>query len=98
MPQTVRAVGIAWFRPEDWGKLTKLFIDADVLPASYDEWLVKAEQLVHQLRAQGHIAEKVYIEPDEFTRWCASNGLDINANARTRFAGEAVARKYQNRS
>lgn len=45
---------------------------------------------------RGLIAERVYIDPDEFPRWCAARGLDLDADARMAFASEAVARKYGN--
>jgi hypothetical protein len=92
----VRAIGIAWYRREDWDELRRLFVDTDVLPDTYNSWLSVAEKLVQNITRQGGIAEKVYIEPREFARWCAVRGLDIDAKARTRYANEFVARKYRN--
>ena len=93
----VQVVGMAWYRREDWKKLKALFTDAHKLHRTYDEWLKAAETGVKTLTAQGHIVEKVHIDPDEFAGWCAMRGLNIDAKARTQFANEFVYRKYQNR-
>lgn len=92
--KTVRAVGLVWYAEEDWGELMQLFEDAHLLPPTYGKWREKAEQLFKHLKAQGFIAEKVYIRPQEFPDWCRSRGLNIDAKARNRYASWVVARKY----
>lgn len=90
----IRAVGIAWFRREDWDSVKQLFVDADRLPATYDEWLRKTEKVAERVEAQRGIADKVYIKPAEFSAWCAVHALDIDARARTSYASWVVARRY----
>lgn len=90
----IRAVGIAWFRRENYAKARKLFKDGHKLSPTYDQWLKRAKRAEKELKAQGHIVEKAYIDPETFPAWCRARGLDINAEARIRFANEFVAGKY----
>jgi hypothetical protein len=85
---------MAWYHREDWQKLKAIFTDSQVLPPSYEIWLEKAESGFRRAKSRGMIVEKVYIDPDTFPAWCRSRGLNIDAQARTAFAGEVVARMY----
>jgi hypothetical protein len=96
--QKVRAIGIPWYQREDWDALRALFIDAAKLPATYDQWLRKAEHAEKQFKRQDSVTERVYIDPIEFSLWCVDRGTDLDAAARMNFAAEAVARKYRNQS
>jgi hypothetical protein len=88
-------VGIAWYREADWPRLRALFTDADELPRSYAEWHASAERLVAELDRGGLTAERVPLDPDAFASWCAAQGLAPDAQARSRYAGEAVAAKLR---
>jgi hypothetical protein len=89
----IRTIGIAWYRREDWGEVRKLFVDRDTLPATYDEWLAEAEEVLENLIEQGYLVERAYIDPRQFAVWCAMRGLDLDARARSRFANDHVAKK-----
>jgi len=95
---TVSAIGIPWYRAEDWSAIKSLFVDGDRLHASFTEWLKAAEGLEKQLRKSGHLVERAYIDPSTFPAWCAERGLKIDSEARTLFANEAAYHKYRNRS
>lgn len=97
-PYSVRAVGIAWYRREDYERIRAIMDDRDKLPATFDEWLQAAEELERNLERAGHIVERVYIDPDAFAEWCRLRRLDIDSQARMRFSNEVVARKYLYRS
>jgi hypothetical protein len=94
----VRAIGIPWYRREDWDALLALVIDAAKLPATYDKWLRKAEHAEKQFKRHGAITERVNLDPIEFSLWCVDRGTDLDAAARMNFAAEAVDRKYRNQS
>ncbi len=94
----VRAIGIAWYRREDWDEVRQLFVDRDSLPVTYDDWLAEAEEVLMELSAQGHSVEKAPIDPRAFAVWCAMRGLDLDAKARAQFANDFVARKYREQS
>lgn len=94
----VRVVGVAWYRREDWKEIRRIMADRHVLPRHYKQWLEGAEKTLDHLRLQGVLAEKAYIDPETFPDWCRARGMDIDAKARTTFAAETVARKYQDQS
>jgi hypothetical protein len=87
----VSILGIAWYRREDYPILLNLFSDRAILPATYDDWFKRAENLMDQLKTSGFAFQRVYIDPQTFPAWCAARGLDVNAEARSRFASESVA-------
>lgn len=87
-------IGIAWYHRKDYKRLMKIFADSQELPSTFDEWLQLAYQTYDRLKRQGHLVEKVYIDPDTFPAWCAKRGLNINANARASFADEFVRQKH----
>lgn len=91
----IHAIGVAWYREEDYEKLKSIFTDSHLLPGRYDQWLDQAENLVKHEVAQGRIVEKVYIDPATFPDWCKSRQMNINSEARIQFANEFVARKYR---
>ena len=93
----LRAVGVVWYREADWPRLRALLADADKLPDTYAEWLASAEGLLVQLRQDGIAAEKVPLDPDVFSAWCAAQGLALDAQARSRYASEVVATKHRPR-
>jgi hypothetical protein len=96
--RTIRALGIPWYRREDWNALLALFVDREKLPATYDRWLRRAGRTEKEFKRQGTIADRVYLDPAEFAGWCVARGLNIEAAARMSFATEAVAGKYRNQS
>ena len=84
----IEAVGIAWYRREDYSLLLALFDDSAVLPRTFDEWLAKAEETEREVSKTGLRVSRVLLIPQEFTHWCASHGLRPDAEARSRFASE----------
>lgn len=92
----VRAIGMVWYRREDYQALRSIMADGAALPALYDKWFYNAEKNRQKLERGGNLVERVYLDPDEFPEWCRLRGLDIDSQARTRFVNEAVARKYRN--
>ena len=88
-----RAVGIPWFRQEDYPSAQALFAPTNYLPP-WEEWLNRAEEAERTFKADGYIVERIYIDPDTFPDWCRENGKRIDAQARMDFAGMAVAKKY----
>ena len=81
----------------DWPHLRALLADADELPDTYAEWLASAEGLLTQLRRDGIAAERVPLDPDVFSAWCVTQGLALDAQARSRYASEIVAAKHRPR-
>lgn len=91
----IRAMGMAWYREEDWPEIKRIMSDAYKLHATYAEWFKSATAGEQHLKQQGIIVERVYIDPREFPAWCRARGLNADAAARMRFGNEFVFQKYQ---
>lgn len=90
----ISAAGIPWYRREDWDALKRIFVDPDDLHDTFDEWRKAAGNLESNLRRDGHVVERAYIDPETFPDWCRSRGLNIDARARSQFASEFVSEKH----
>lgn len=90
MADPVRVVGIAWYRREDYARIRALMADGATLPESWDKWFYRAEKVAREVQKHGLQSARVHIEPDSFPDWCAARGLELNADARSQFAHEAI--------
>lgn len=96
MRQSVQAAGVPWYRPEDYDRLrNQVFADGHLLPPTYDAWHRKAEQVLKELAAQGIVAVKAQIHPEEFVVWCQVRGLHVDGKARMQFANTVAITKYR---
>lgn len=86
MAQQVQAVGMAWFKRENFTRLLAVFEDSHKLHRTFDEWLRDAEIGRKGLEAKGVRVVCVDIDPDHFIAWCKSRGLGINAQSRISYA------------
>ena len=94
--QPIRAMGIPWFNREDYPRILKVMVDVDVLPATYEGWYYRAERTEREIERSGALVVRAIIDPDEFIAWCAKEGLNIDAKARTAYAAEFARRKFNN--
>jgi hypothetical protein len=94
----VEITGIAWYRQQDYQRLLEMFEDGHRLPATYEEWLQKADSLFKGMKNRGVAVQRVYLYPDDFAAWCRSRGLNINASARMKYAAAFVAGKHLDKS
>jgi hypothetical protein len=95
MPK-IQAAGISWYKREDYLRARAIMKDAPVLPLTYELWLAKAEGQERSLKKSGFAVYRAFIDPEAFTTWCTSQGLDIDAKGRMAFASEFAARKVVN--
>ena len=79
-------MGFAWYRPEQWQRVRDISTDADNLEETYEEWLRLAEQKLKQLSASNMRVEKIDIDSEQLVLWCNERGLEINGQARSRYA------------
>lgn len=84
------ATGISWYHRGDYEALLTIFTDSGSLPASYDEWLQRAEDLERQVQRTGSRVIRAYVDPVEFPKWCRLTGNKADASGRVAF-GSAVA-------
>jgi len=83
-------VGFAWYRPAQWQRVRDISTDADDLEDTYEEWLRLAEAKFAELKAGGLRVEKVDVDSERLILWCNERGLEMNAQARSRYAAEAL--------
>jgi hypothetical protein len=48
-----------------------------------------------QLKRDGITAERVLLDPDSFSAWCAARSLPLDAQARSQYVSEVVATKHR---
>ncbi len=84
---------LVWYKEEHYRPLLALFDDAELLPPTYEEWLVRAEEKKTEVEAAGDQVLKVFIDPDTFSQWCEKKNLPMDANSRTELALEVAQAK-----
>jgi hypothetical protein len=82
----VSAIGMPWFRREDFAIIKTLMVDAEKLHQTWDAWHLAAQQNEQRLKAQGHVVIRAVLIPDEFATWCKARGLRLDAKGRMEFA------------
>jgi hypothetical protein len=87
-PARIDAIGISWYRGEDYDRILAIMEDGEKLPLSYGEWLVSAEGVERTLRQKGLRVLRAHIYPDEFIVWCTERGVSPNAEARTTYSSD----------
>lgn len=83
---------MVWYKEEHYSRLLDLFDDAELLPKTYADWLVRAEEKKAEVEAAGDQVMKVFIDPETFPEWCAEKNMPKDANSRAELALE-VARE-----
>ena len=61
---------LPWYARGDYPALLQLFSDSDLLPATYDGWLKRAELVERQFQKAGFGVAKIRIRPAPFAAWC----------------------------
>lgn len=86
---------LVWYKEEHYIELLALFDDAELLPPTYQQWFLRAEEKKNEIEAEGDQVIKVFIDPETFPAWCEERKLAKDANARSQLAIEvAQARSF----
>jgi hypothetical protein len=88
----VSAIGLPWYKPENFAILRTMFVDGKIFEDSYTDWLSAAQKQRARLIAQGKQVVVADIDPIAFPMWCRSQGLRLDSTARRRYA-EMVAQQ-----
>ena len=89
----IRAIGVAWYRAEDYQRIRD--ISDDEMVPTFKEFEAKMAIRLPQFQAPGVILEKVIIEPDELLAFAGEHhGGKIDTQVRSEFAARRVAEKY----
>jgi len=83
-------VGIAWYRPEQYGLLRALSADADSMANTYEEWLAGVTRTMDDLRQRGMVARRVDVEVRDLAAWCQQRGRPLDGEARSTYAAEIL--------
>ena len=81
---------LPWYARGDYAALLELFSDPDMLPATFDAWLQRAEQVESQLQRAGFAVARIWIRPIPFAAWCKERKVSPDQAARLTFANEAA--------
>jgi hypothetical protein len=89
------AIGIAWYRAEDYRQILEVMADKAILPSTYRQWRKEAELRESDLKRLGNIVIRVIVDPEIFPIWCRARGLNVDESARTAFVSEVAARQVR---
>lgn len=89
----MRAMGVAWFRREDYQRIRE--ISDDEMITTFDEWEAKMNKFLASREAPGVILEKVIIDPDELLAFAKQfYAGKIDTKVRSELAARLVAKKH----
>jgi hypothetical protein len=91
----IDALGIAWYKLEDYDAILRIMADSDKLPDTFSEWRMKAEQREKLERRNGKVVVRVLIDPETFPDWCRSRSLNVDAKARMLYASLIAKRTIE---
>lgn len=91
--KTIEAIGMVWYKAETYDACMRIMEDRAKLHTLYHLWRMDAETGEKRLRRQGKTVVRAFINPETFSDWCQTRGLNIDAKARNQFAAE-TARQY----
>ncbi len=84
---------VAWYVPEQWGKLREISADKDLLENDHRGWLLNAEKTVGKTAEAGANIERVTVDVDELEAWCRSRGCPVNGESRAQFVAHLLRRR-----
>ena len=82
--------GIAAYRKEDWQRLREISADKNQLEDTWKSWKHEYIKTKKNMKKRGMTIVEVFVDIDELINYCKKHGLEINANARARFAADRV--------
>jgi hypothetical protein len=97
-PKTIKALGISWYRKEDYPRLLSIFEDSDNLPRTFEKWFLQATAFENGVIKSGKRVFRIIIDPNSFPGWCAANKLKVNTHARQLFVARQTKEMATGRS
>jgi hypothetical protein len=91
----ISALGIAWYRREDYPRVLETMVDANLLPKTFDAWQRIAEKAESRFVGQGMIVVRAPVDPYPFLAWCRAKGMQADAKARAVFGAEKAVRRVR---
>ncbi len=84
------AVGVAWYRRQEWESLRQLSADRDDLEETYDDRLRAATARLAEIEGSGVKPQKIDIAVDHLMAWCDSQGRVLDAAARAAYTAQRL--------
>ncbi len=79
------AIGIGFYRRDQWQLLRETAVDAHLLEESYDDWIEVLDSAVTKISARGLEPRLIEVDLNDLLAYCEHHGLPNNAEARARF-------------
>ncbi|HZB62897.1 MAG TPA: hypothetical protein VE423_09525 [Microvirga sp.] len=83
-----RRIALPWYSREDYPGILAVAADRHNFAATYDQWLMAAENNELVARQAGLEIDRVMIEPEAFARWCAEKSIAPDSAARRNYVSE----------
>lgn len=81
---------MVWYKEENYNDLKAIFDDGHLLPLTYEDWHIRAQEKKKEIESQGDQVIKVFIDPETFPQWCESRKCKKDAEARSQLAIEVA--------
>jgi hypothetical protein len=81
---------LPWYARGDYPALLNLLSDPDKLPATYDDWLKRAEGVERQFKKAGFGVARIWIRPVPFAAWCKKRNVSPDQAGRLTFVNAAA--------
>lgn len=94
--EQIAVIGMVWYSLEHYTEIKAMMKDRHLLPATYSEWRLYAEQNERQIRRQGKRTIRANLVPNVFREFCLAHSLDFDARGRMEFANWAAIQAYRN--
>jgi hypothetical protein len=91
-------IGIYWIDEADYDAVVALMDDGATMPPTWAQWHKMAIEMETGLKAYGHPAMRVRIDPATFAGWCAAHGTTPGRQGRKAFIAEAVFDRWGDQS
>jgi hypothetical protein len=95
--QSAMAVGIPWYRREQWARWKEISLDRAEMCQTYDEWLEKAEHTIRNFTKDAVVVHKVDVDVEEFLNWATKQDVAITGVARADFANLKLGKREMKR-
>ncbi len=86
------ALGVTWYRADQWPRLRAIAADPEVLEETHAAWLAEVTQRLKELEQRGISVQPVEVDVDELEAWCRQRRRRVDAAARAEFVAIKVQR------
>ena len=87
--------GLAWYSPEQWGRLLDVSVDRDSLETNHESWLRLAEKAMFDLKRAGITPRVVPVDVEKLVAWCTEQNRPVDGSARAEYAQILLRQKYE---